>query len=126
TMILGVGAVVALIGMNLRSRRARAKNGLTLEPIGWFALKTAFMAVLILGIAWLLASYRGTPVVLVILGVLVVAYSAVMANSVFGRHVYAIGGNKRAAKLSGVNVDRVGFLLFVNIGVLSALAGLVF
>ncbi|WEG08309.1 sugar ABC transporter permease [Microbacterium horticulturae] len=126
TMILGIGAVIALIGMSVRSRRSRAKNGLTLEPLGWFTLKTVFMAVLILGIAWLLASYRGTPVVLVILGVLVVAYSAVMANSVFGRHVYALGGNKRAAQLSGVKTDRVSFLLFVNIGVLSALAGLVF
>ncbi|MEQ6897894.1 multiple monosaccharide ABC transporter permease [Microbacterium sp. KR10-403] len=126
TMILGVGAVVALVGMSVRSRRSRAKNGLALEPLGWFTLKTAFMAVLILGIAWLLASYRGTPVVLIILGVLVVVYSAVMANSVFGRHVYALGGNKRAAQLSGVKTDRVSFLLFVNIGVLSALAGIVF
>ncbi|GAA3753919.1 sugar ABC transporter permease [Microbacterium kribbense] len=126
TMIIGIGSVIALIGMSLRSRRARATEGLTLEPLGWFVLKTAFMSVLILGIAWLLASYRGTPVVLIILGVLVVAYSAAMANSVFGRHVYAIGGNKRAAGLSGVNTDRVSFLLFVNIGVLSALAGLVF
>lgn len=126
TMIIGIGSVLALIGMSVRSRRARARNGLALEPIGWFVLKTAFLSVLILGISWLLASYRGTPVVLIILGVLVVAYSAVMANSVFGRHVYAIGGNKRAAQLSGVKTDRVSFLLFVNIGVLSALAGLVF
>jgi putative multiple sugar transport system permease protein len=126
TMVLAVIAVLALVSQGARARRGRAKNGLTLEPTAWYLLKTGFTVVLILGVAWLLASYRGTPVVLVILGVLVVAYSAVMANSVFGRHVYAIGGNVRAAELSGVNTRRVNFLLFVNIGVLSALAGLVF
>jgi putative multiple sugar transport system permease protein len=125
-MILAVVAVVALVLQAVRSRRSRASNGLSLEPLPWFLLKNAFMVVLILGIAWLLATYRGTPIVLVILGVLVVAYSAVMANSVFGRQVYAIGGNLRAAELSGVNTRRVTFLLFVNIGVLAALAGLVF
>jgi len=126
TMILAVLAIISLVGFGIRSRRARARNGLSLEPIGWFTLKTAFMCVLIFGIGWLLASYRGTPIVLVILGVLVVAYSAVMSGSVFGRHVYALGGNARAAELSGVNTSRLTFLLFVNIGVLSALAGLVF
>ncbi|MFC8732372.1 multiple monosaccharide ABC transporter permease [Luteimicrobium sp. NPDC057192] len=126
TMVLAVVAVVALVLQAVRTRRSRAVNGLSLEPLPWFVLKNAFMAVLILGIAWLLATYRGTPIVLVILGVLVVGYSAVMASSVFGRQVYAIGGNLRAAELSGVNTRRVTFLLFVNIGVLAALAGLVF
>ena len=126
TMVLAVVAVLALVVQGVVARRGRAKNGLTLEPMTWFALKTAFMAALILLIAWRLASYRGTPIVLVVLGVLVVAYSAVMSNSVFGRRVYAIGGNLRAAELSGVNARRVSFLLFVNMGVLAALAGIVF
>jgi putative multiple sugar transport system permease protein len=76
--------------------------------------------------AFLLASYNGTPIVLVVLGVLIVVYAAVMARSVFGRHVYAIGGNLHAAALSGVKTKWVTFLLFVNMGVISALAGLVF
>lgn len=126
TMILTVLTILALVGVGLRSRRARAKNGLALEPVAWFTLKTAFMCVLIFGIGWLLASYRGTPIVLVILGLLVVAYSAVMSNSVFGRHIYAVGGNARAATLSGVKTDKLTFLLFVNMGVLAALAGIVF
>ncbi len=77
---------------------------------------------------YLLASYNGTPIALVILGVLTVVYSAIMARSVWGgRHVYAIGGNPLAASLSGgVKTQRVTFTLFVNMGVLSALAGLVF
>jgi putative multiple sugar transport system permease protein len=126
TMILAVLSVVALVVQGVVARRGRARNGLTLEPLLWFLLKIAFMAALVMVIAWQLASYRGTPIVLVILGFLVVAYSAVMANTVFGRQVYAIGGNLRAAELSGVNASRASFLLFVNMGVLSAIAGLVF
>jgi len=126
TMILAVLSVLALVVVGVGARRGRVRNGLATEPLLWFVLKTAFMVALILVIAWQLASYRGTPIVLVILGVLVVAYSAVMANTVFGRQVYAIGGNLRAAELSGVNARRVSFMLFVNMGVLAALAGLVF
>lgn len=126
TMILAVLSVIALVAQGVLARRGRARNGLTLEPLLWFLLKIVFMAALVLVIAWQLASYRGTPIVLVILGFLVVAYSAVMANTVFGRQVYAIGGNLRAAELSGVNASRASFLLFVNMGVLSAIAGLVF
>ncbi len=126
TMVLAVVAILALVGQGVRARISRAKNGLTLEPLLWYVLKTGFMAALIFVIAWLLASYRGTPIVLVILGALVVVYSAVMSNSVFGRRVYAIGGNLRAAELSGVNTRRINFMLFVNMGVLAALAGIVF
>jgi putative multiple sugar transport system permease protein len=126
TMIIAVVAIIALVAQGLRARVSRAKNGLELEPFTWFIVKTVFMAALLFVVAWLLASYRGTPIVLIVLGVLVIGYTAVMSNSVFGRHIYAIGGNLRAAELSGVNARRVNFLLFVNMGVLSALAGLVF
>jgi putative multiple sugar transport system permease protein len=81
---------------------------------------------LILLITYLLASYQGTPIVLVFLGLLVVIYAATMRSSVFGRHVYAMGGNLAAATLSGIKTKRVTFLLFVNMGVLAALAGLLF
>jgi putative multiple sugar transport system permease protein len=126
TLIIGGVASVVLIVTSLRQRAARHKYGLESEPLWWFILKLAFTVFLIAYIAFLLASYNGTPIVLVILGVLVVVYTAVMANSVFGRHIYAIGGNLNAAQLSGVKTTRVTFLLFVNMGVIAALAGLVF
>ena len=126
TLGLGVLASIVLIAGALRQRSARHKYGLESEPLWWFILKLAFGAFLIVFIAFLLASYNGTPIVLVILGLLIVIYAAVMARSVFGRHVYAIGGNLHAAALSGVKTQRVTFLLFVNMGVISALAGLVF
>ena len=68
---------------------------------------------------------RGTPIVLVVLALLIIGYSTVMSRSVFGRHIYALGGNRTAAKLSGINTRRVDFMLFVNMGVLAALAGIV-
>ncbi|TPX01861.1 sugar ABC transporter permease [Schumannella luteola] len=126
TIVLGILSAVALIAAGIRGRLVRRRYNVEDEPMPWFIAKTAFTTVLILLVAFLLASYRGTPIVLIILAVLVVAYSAVMARSVFGRHIYAIGGNLNAAALSGVKTQRVTFLLFVNMGVLSALAGLVF
>lgn len=126
TIVIGILSVVALVATGIRGRLVRRRYNVEDEPMPWFVAKLAFTAVLVLFVAYLLASYRGTPIVLIILGVLAVVYSAVMARSVFGRHVYAIGGNLGAAQLSGVKTQRITFLLFVNMGVLSALAGLVF
>jgi putative multiple sugar transport system permease protein len=76
--------------------------------------------------AWQLANARALPVVLIILAALVLAYGVVTRRSVFGRQVYAIGGNLSAATLSGVKVKAVNFWIFVNMGVLSAVAGIIF
>ncbi|WP_295124765.1 multiple monosaccharide ABC transporter permease [uncultured Leifsonia sp.] len=126
TMILGLLASVAILYTSIRQRAVRRKYDLEDEPLWWFTVKLVFLVALVLVMTLLLASYNGTPIVLIILAVLVVAYSAVMNRSVFGRHIYAIGGNLQAAALSGVKTKRVTFLLFVNMGVLSAVAGLVF
>src|SRR6478609_4560082 len=126
TVILGVGGTAALLFQSIKERRVRRRFNLENEPMAWFATKTAFIALLMLVITFLLASYRGTPIVLIVLAVLVIVYTALMNNSVFGRHTYAIGGNLHAAELSGIKTKAVTFRLFVNMGVLSALAGLVF
>jgi putative multiple sugar transport system permease protein len=126
TMVLGFAAAVVMIVVSLRGRATRKKYQLESEPFVWFIVKLAFGALLVIYVALLLASYSGTPIVLVILGLLVVVYSVVMRSAVFGRHVYAIGGNALAAQLSGVKTKRVTFLLFVNMGVIAALAGVVF
>jgi putative multiple sugar transport system permease protein len=126
TVGVGVLATLLVVAQGIRQRAARRKFAVEDEPFAWFLGQLVFAAILILLITYLLASYRGTPIVLIVLGVLVVAYSAVMNRSVFGRHIYAIGGNLNAAALSGVKTKRVTFLLFVNMGVIAALAGLVF
>ena len=126
TIILAVLVVLGMIGFGIRGRMTRRKFAVEDEPLWWFIAKLAFTSLLIALVAYLLASYNGTPIALVILGVLTVVYSAIMARSVWGRHIYAIGGNPLAASLSGVKTPRVTFTLFINMGVLSALAGLVF
>ncbi|MCA5922040.1 MULTISPECIES: multiple monosaccharide ABC transporter permease [Curtobacterium] len=126
TMILGIAAAAIMVGVAFRGRATRRKYQLESEPFVWFIVKLAFGVALVIYVALLLASYNGTPIVLVILGLLVVVYSVIMRSAVFGRHIYAIGGNALAAQLSGVKTKRVTFLLFVNMGVISALAGVVF
>jgi putative multiple sugar transport system permease protein len=126
TVVLGVAATVGLVTGEFRERSKRVKMGLEDEPRAWFFVKAAFTAVFILAITFVLASYRGTPIVLVVLAVLVLVYSTVMNRFVFGRHVYARGGNLHAAQLSGIDTKRVDFWLFVNMGVLAAIAGIAF
>jgi putative multiple sugar transport system permease protein len=126
TVVLGVVAAVALVAGEFRERSQRVRMGLEDEPRAWFLTKAAFTAIFILAITFTLASYRGTPIVLVILAVLVLVYSTVMNRFVFGRHVYARGGNLHAAQLSGIDTKRVDFWLFVNMGVLAAIAGIAF
>ena len=88
--------------------------------------KLAGAAVIVLAVVVQLARFKNLPWVLLLLTALVLGYSLVAGKSVFGRHVYAIGGNLQAATLSGVKVKPVVFWIFVNMGVLAALAGIVF
>ncbi|CDK00685.1 putative sugar transport permease [Microbacterium sp. C448] len=127
-MTLGVGAVaiVLLITQQVRTRAARTKYGQVSEPLTWFVIKLALISVAIGFFAYSLATYKGIPVTLIILAVLVLVYGIVMNRTVFGRHIYAIGGNRHAAELSGIKTRRVDFWLFVNMGFLAALAGLIF
>jgi putative multiple sugar transport system permease protein len=129
TVGLGALALIFFVSQQVKERVKRVKLNLESEPLAWFIVKMAFTAVLILGLTYLLGvapGSRGTPVVLIVLAVLVIVYTAVMTRSVFGRHIYAVGGNRHAADLSGIKSKKIDFYLFVNMGVLAALAGLVF
>lgn len=129
TVGLGVLALIMFIASQLKGRLKRTKMNLETEPTWWFIVKVAFGSVLIIFLTYLLGvapGSRGTPIVLIVLGVLVVVYTAVMNRSVFGRHIYAVGGNRHAADLSGIQSRKIDFYLFVNMGVLAALAGIIF
>jgi putative multiple sugar transport system permease protein len=77
-------------------------------------------------LGFLLASYKGLPNVLIVMATLIMLYTFVTMRTTIGRRIYAIGGNEKAAKLSGINTERVTFYTFINMGVLAALAGLIF
>ncbi len=126
TIILGVLVMVAALWQQVRQRSTQTRYDFDVLPFGWFVFKCAAIVAALAAFTLLLASYRGVPVVGIILAVAFVIYAFIMRSSVFGRQVYAVGGNVAAARLSGVKTKRVTFLVFVNMGLLSALAGLLF
>jgi putative multiple sugar transport system permease protein len=126
TLAVAAVAIVAMILRSWRARGSRKSLGQDVEPAAWFFAKLALSAIGIGLFAYALAAYKGIPITLIVLGLLIVIYSTITNRAVFGRHVYAIGGNRHAAELSGIKTLKVDFLLFVNMGVLAALAGIVF
>ncbi|MEU4143816.1 multiple monosaccharide ABC transporter permease [Streptomyces parvulus] len=126
TLLLGFALVAFVVYQEVRDRKRQQEFSLDVLPAKLFWLKVVALVAAVLVVTLLLASYKGAPVVLLILGVLVVGFGYLMRNAILGRHIYAIGGNLPAAKLSGVKDKKVTFLVFLNMGMLAALAGLVF
>ncbi|MFE9703502.1 multiple monosaccharide ABC transporter permease [Streptomyces sp. NPDC005930] len=126
TLLLGFALVAFVVYQEVRDRRRQLEFSLDVPPVKLFVLKLVALVAAVLVVTLLLASYKGAPIVLLILGVLVVGFGYLMRNAIIGRHIYAIGGNLPAAKLSGVKDKKVTFLVFLNMGMLAALAGLVF
>jgi putative multiple sugar transport system permease protein len=126
TLLLAAVVAAFAVWQEVRDRRTQIRYGFAAIPRVWFVAKCAAIVTVIALFAFTLASYKGVPVILIILTLLFVGYSFMMRGTVFGRHTYAIGGNEPAAKLSGVRSKRVTFFVFVNMGVLAALAGLVY
>lgn len=126
TLVMGVIAIAAFSYAQWRTRRARIRYEQEVESMALFVTKLAVLAVIIMFFAWKLATARGFPIVLIILAVLILAYSFISKNTVYGRHVFAIGGNINAAMLSGVKVKRTIFSVYVHMGLLAGVAGVVF
>ncbi|GAA2492999.1 multiple monosaccharide ABC transporter permease [Streptomyces gobitricini] len=126
TLLLGLVAMVFLLLREWRDRRRQLAHALDVPPFGLWALKCTAITAAVVAFTLTLASFHGVPVVMLIMCGLLIGLGYVMRNAVIGRHVYALGGNKAAAKLSGVKDKRVTFLVFVNMGVLAALAGCVY
>lgn len=127
TIVVGI-ICIALYAWSLLRRRAKvAKAGLNPEPMALTVTKIVIATLLIGFVTYLLAlsgnaTQGGIPIMLVILAVLVFIYNFILTKTVFGRHVYAVGGNRKVAILSGINTKRVDFTLFVHMGFLSAVA----
>jgi putative multiple sugar transport system permease protein len=122
-LIVTALGVLALLWQSVAMRRGRIKYKQSVEPRTWFFVKNAILAIMVGYVGIQLSRANGIPWTLVLLTFLVVLYTMIMKKTTFGRHIYAIGGNLHAAVLSGINVRRVNFLLFVNMGALAALSG---
>lgn len=125
TLILVAAAVMAIVWIGLKARRSDAAFGVAPEPMAIFLARNVILAAGIAFVGYQLATFRGLPNVLVVLVLLTVVYAFFTENTVTGRRVYAVGGNEKAARLSGIRTDRLVFLCFVNMGVLAALAGMI-
>jgi putative multiple sugar transport system permease protein len=126
TVILGAVVMVAAVVVQVRRRRSQLRYGQEVSSTTLFVAKCAAIVAALAVFTLLLASYRGVPIVGIILVVLTIVYAFVMRNTVLGRQVYAVGGNSSAARLSGIRNQRVTLLVFVNMGILAAVAGLLF
>ena len=129
TVLLGVLACLAIVGGALRNRANQRKIGLPLEDGVALGIRLLLICGAIIAVTLLMASGRpGTsfPVSGLILAFLVMLYGFISSRTVVGRHVYAVGGNKHAAELSGVKAKKVNFLVMMNMSVLAALAGMMF
>jgi putative multiple sugar transport system permease protein len=126
TLLLAALLVVFLVVLELRKRTSAQRYNFDVLPVPVFYLKLVLIAAVVMIFAYQLAQYRGLPVVGLILFVLIGVYGFVMQRTVIGRQVYAIGGNVEAATMSGVRTKRIDFLVMTNMGVLAALAGMVF
>lgn len=126
SLLIGLALAVGLTWLKVRERAQQAAHGMASEPLLFFAGKNLVFVGLIVLFAYLLSTYKGLPNVLIIMALLMALFDFVTQRTVIGRRLYALGGNEKAARLSGIKTDRLSFWAFVNMGVLAALAGLVF
>jgi putative multiple sugar transport system permease protein len=122
----GLLVVLLYVVANLRRRVARKKSGFEKTSFGLFVAKLIAMSAVIMLVACWLAAYKGLPIIFLIICVLVIAYSFFTTRTVPGRYFYAMGGNEKAAQLSGINTNRIFFFAYVNMGLLAAVAGIAF
>ena len=125
-MIIGLVTTGLIVFFNFKERRNQQEHGLAEEPDMIFYGRNILIAVAFLGFTFLMASYKGLPNVLIVMFALIALFVFITTRTTMGRRIYAMGGNEKAAKLSGINTERLTFFTFMIMGALAALAGLVF
>jgi putative multiple sugar transport system permease protein len=126
SLVVGVLIALGLLISKVRDRADRIKHGMDTEPTAFFVVKNLVFVAMITAFSYLLSSYKGLPNVLIVMLLLMFAYDFVTSKTTVGRRIYALGGNEKAARLSGIKTERLTFYTFINMGVLAALAGLIF
>lgn len=126
TLVIGIVISIVYILAEISKRKNTVKYNFEVSSNNLFVAKLAFVIIIINVFTYWLASYKGIPTVLILLAILILIYTFITNKTVPGRHIYAFGGNEKAAKLSGVKTNKVLFWVYVNMSVLAALAGIVF
>jgi len=126
TFILGLIGIAIFVSGEIINRSRRQKQSGEVSSTGMFILKLAGGSLLIGGIAWILGGDRGLSWTAVVILIVAISYHFMTTRTVLGRHIYAVGGNPEAAELSGISVKRITHFVFGSMGMLSALAGILF
>ena len=124
-LLVGILAAAVFIIITFRGRRAKVKKGYAVTPLGSDIMKCAVIGLAIMLLMWRLAQYKGIPNILLWITVIVLIYGYITSKTTVGRHLYAIGGNEKAAQLSGINTNKVYFIAYANMGLLAAVAAMV-
>lgn len=124
-MIVGVFLCLAVVAAEVYGRVSRIRRQYEVAPLGWSILRLAAVCAIILGVFHSFGRDRGIPVVLILIGVIVLAYYYYTSNTVPGRYLYAMGGSEKATRLSGIDTDKVLFFAYTNMGFLASVAALV-
>ncbi len=124
---IGIGILLSLIFIYVELKSVKNKKRYNFEvlPFGFTIAKIVIIITSINLLTYSLSAYKGIPLVLILIASLIAIYTFVTQKTILGRHIYALGGNEKAARLSGIKIKHVKFFVFVNMGVLAALAGLV-
>lgn len=126
TLTIGIIVGGLYIVFSLRERSKKLKYNIPVDSLAFFTIKIIIMILILGWFTYSMASYEGFPNVLIILAILIMVYRFLTNRTKLGRYIYATGGNEKAAKLSGINTNKIKFLMFINMGFLSAIAGLIF
>jgi len=126
TLFIGILLCAVFLATEIRRRKNQIRNDFDVMPFGVWIVKAIFLVLVIMFFAAVFALYKGIPNILILLGALVGIYHFITVKTVPGRHIYAVGGNAKTAKLSGIKTEWVMFGVYTNMGLLAALAGMVF
>jgi putative multiple sugar transport system permease protein len=126
SLLIGIAVTLLVIFFNFKDRQNQQKHSTAEEPFPFFIGRNILIATGFILFSYLLSSYKGLPNVLIVMFALIAAYAFITSSTTIGRRIYALGGNEKAARLSGIRTERLTFYTFTNMGVLAGLAGLIF
>lgn len=126
TLIIGLIGILGFVISEVKTRNDKMKYNFEVLSKTMFTIKLVAISAVIGYITWILAGYNGLSWTVVVVIAVVMVYHFITSKTVLGRHIYAIGGNAEAARLSGINVEKITMIVFASMGLLSALAGILF
>lgn len=124
-LLFGIIAAVIFTAVVFKGRHAKIKKGYAVGSLRSDLIKCVVISAVMIAVTWRLAQYKGLPNILLWIGVIVLIYAYITSKTTTGRYLYAVGGNEKAAQLSGINTNKVYFFAYANMGLLAAVAAMV-